>query len=489
MRKAFEPQLHLGQTAIDEVTLNTNCRDEIVPILRALQHLYSQPSVRDAILADVAGDVNGSTSAKRGREGMTYWQILVLAAVRLGCNLDYDKLQDLAENHLCLRQIMGLGGWDDKQSFDHRRIWENVRRISPRTIEKINHRIVAVGHEVAPQAAEAVRGDGFVVQTNIHYPTDSSLIRDGLRHVLRLSALLAVALGASGWRQHKHLLKQIGKLTRKIGSLARKKGGGYQARLREPYRELLALAENILARATTLHDLALPERGSMIDLRIDGLLADLVFYLSATEHACHQARRRVLDGEKVPNDQKIFSIHEPDTELIRRGKAPNPNEFGHRVLVFEDAVGFICHYAVLPLRTDERNVGVEHFRQLQKRLDGKVQRVSFDKGFHSPANQKELAELVSHPCLPSTGKKAPASEATVEFRQTRQWHPGVESAIGALQSGNALARCRDHSRIGYDRYVGLAMLGRNLHVLGKLLIAKEAPRSQAARSKRRALAA
>jgi len=489
MRKPFEPQLRLDQTPIEDVLLNTNCRDEIIPILRALQHIYSQVEVRDAILADVASDVNGSCSAKLGREGMTYWQILVLAAVRLGCNLNYDKLQDLAENHRRLRQLMGLDGWDDQRSFDYRRIWENVCRVQPQTLEKINHRLLAVGHQLAPDAGKAVRGDGFVVQTNIHYPTDSSLLADGLRHVIRLSAELAEALGADGWRQHRHLQKRVKQLTRQISSVARKKGPSYRERLRQPYQELLALTQSLLTRATELHDQALAALRTTAEATLSLLLADLTYYLSISEHVRDQAQRRVIDGEQVPNSQKVFSVNEPDTELIKRGKTPNPIEFGHRVLLFEDAAGFICHYTVLGIGVEERSVGVEHFRQLQERLDGKIQRASFDRGFHSPDNQKEFAKLVAHPCLPRLGKQPTKSEEAIQFRQSRQWHPGVESAIGALQSGNGLARCRDHSRIGYERYVGLGILGRNLHVLGKLLLAEEAPNSQAAQSKRRRLAA
>lgn len=487
MRKPFEPQLRFGQTPIEAVSLNTECRDEIVPILRALQHIYSRPELRDAILADVADDVNGSSSAKRGREGMTYWQILVLSAVRLGCDLDYDKLQDLAENHLRLRQIMGLGAWDAKEpSFDYRRIWENLTRVSPPTLEKINHRIVAAGHELAPQAAEAVRGDGFVVQTNIHYPTDSSLIADGLKNVIRLAVILATALGVPGWRQHRHLLKRVYQLARTIASVARKKGANYRDRLLEPYAELLELARKLLDRATEVHDLALKTLPTGIAA---AALDDLTYFLAITEHACDQGRRRVIDGEQVPNHQKIFSVYEPDTELIKRGKTPDPIEFGHRVLVIEDAVGFVCYYAVLPIGAEERSVLVDHFRALQERLGNRILHASFDKGFNSRNNQRDLAKLVDHPCIPTTGQKPAAGEGTVEFRAARQRHPGIESAIGALQSGNAMARCRDRSRIGYERYVGLGVLGRNLHVLGKLLIAEEAPDSEAARSKREPFAA
>ena len=132
---------------------------------------------------------------------MDYWQIVVLAAVRLGCNLDYDALQDLAEQHRALRQIMGLGDWE-VDTFDWRRIRDNICKLSPQTIERINQLLVAAGHQLVPDAVETVRVDSFVVETNIHYPTEASLIRDGLRKIFHFGVLLAGLLGLMGWGQH-----------------------------------------------------------------------------------------------------------------------------------------------------------------------------------------------------------------------------------------------------------------------------------------------
>src|SRR6266446_2827265 len=214
MRKAFARQQRLDCPAVPDLELNLNCRDEIVPILRALQHIYSQPQLRDAILQVIATDINGTSSSKRGRQGLDYWQVLVLAAVRLGCNLDYDKLQDLAEQHGALRQLMGLGPWDQKTTFDWRRIRDNLCLIRPETVERLNQLIVAAGHELVPEAVERVRADSFVAETNIHYPTESTLIRDGLRKIFHLGAQLAVLLSIAGWRQHRHLYKKVKKLSR-----------------------------------------------------------------------------------------------------------------------------------------------------------------------------------------------------------------------------------------------------------------------------------
>ena len=127
-------------------------------------------------------------------------------------------------------------------------------------------------------------------------------------------------------------------------------------------------------------------------------------------------------------------------------------------------------------------------RSLQERLGGKIRTASFDRAFHTPENQQDLGEIVRTPCIASKGQeqgRRQQKEGTVAFRKARQKHPGVESEIGALQSGNGLKRCRDRSKHGFERYVALGILGRNLQTLGKLLLARDAADCQAAKSKRK----
>lgn len=488
MRKTLDRQRRLDLQPVTDVRLNLNCRDEIVPVLQALQHIYSQPRLRDDILRAIGRDVNRDSSCRQGRQGMDYWQVLVLAAVRLGCNLDYDKLQDLAEQHRALRQIMGIGDWDQQTRFDWRRIQDNLVKIRPETIERINHLIVAEGHRLVPDAVETARADSFVAETNIHYPSESSLIRDGLRKIFQLGAALAAQIGGRGWRQHKHLYHKVQRLTREIDRIASRKGAGCQERLKRPYRELLALAETIVDRAETLRKRAKRRTAAEV-LALD---AELKTFLERTWHVCGTARRRVLEGQQVPNSEKLFSIFETHTQLYKRGKAAQPVQFGRQVLIYEDGAGFITHAYLLPREQNDRHVVVEQTRLLQRRLKGRIRRASFDRGFHSPENQRQLAAILAEPCLPMPGARQARqqeAEATVEFRQARRRHPGVESAIGALQSGNGLARCRDRSEPGFHRYVQLGVLGRNLHVLGKLLIARQDAACQAARSRRKPAAA
>lgn len=492
MRMWFNPQPRLDCPPVEEIKLNLNCRDEIVPILRGLQYIYSDSTLRREILDRVGKDVNPATSTEHGRPGMDYWQITVLAAVRLGCNLDYDKLQDLAEQHRNLRLLMGVGDWEEEVDFDWRRIRDNVCHLRPATLTRINQLIVAAGHKLAPAAAKKVRGDTFVVETNIHYPTESSLLGDGLRKVLPLAAKLAEEHGLSGWRQHEHILKNVRKLVQKIGRASRAKGKDGPQRVKTLYRELLDLTKGLLERAEQLLvSLAFQvgdARGDMLSVSAMPPAMRLHHYLELTRKVCDTATRRVLLGETVPHAEKIFSIFEPETELIKRGKQAKPIEYGHKVLVIEDAAGFICDYQVVAQGLLDQDLVLPVMKKLQKRLGGKIQRASFDRSFHTPENQEGLAEIVRTPCIAAKGQqkgRKQQKEGTVAFRKGRKNHPGVESAIGALQAGNGLERCRDKSDVGFERYVGLGVLGRNLQALGKLLLAQEDPKCEAAESKRK----
>jgi transposase, IS5 family len=498
--RSVGPEQRLDALSVNEVQLNLDCRDEIIPILRALQHLYADDKLRRELLSLVGKDINAETDRKRGRRGMNYWEIIVLAAARLGCNLDYDKLQDLAENHRTLRQIMGIGNWDEQVNFDWRRIEDNVNKLRPETVKKINDLIVRAGHAEEPEAIGSVRGDTFVVQTNIHYPTESSVIGDGLRKIVVLAMLMAGDAGLDGWRQGKHLLKKVRGLVRKIGQASAAKGTRTE-QLKPSYKKLLKQAAHIVKRA----------RGLLTELKFapdfaaftlekltsgETVMATneamLLHYVILTEKVCDNARRRVLEGETVPNEEKIHSIFEPHTELIKRGKQPNPIEFGHMVLVIEDAAGFVVDYQVVENGVLDQDLVVPVMKDLQKKFAGKIKSASFDRGFHTPENQKELAKIVTNPCIAAKGQEQVQQQhdkGTVAFRKARQNHPGVESAIGALQAGNGLKRCRDRSKRGYRRYVALGILGRNLQTLGKLLLDQDKAGCQAAKSKRKRAAA
>jgi len=501
MRQARERQRRLDGGSVSQVLLNLNCRDELIPILRGLQQVYATPKVREAILKLVERDVSAKSRSDRGREGLSYWCILVLAAVRLGCDLNYDKLHDLAENHRALRSIMEIGEFDETH-FSWKRIRDNVCLLRPATIEEISQLIVSQGHKLIPAAVQTMRADSFVVETNIHYPTDSSLIVDGIRTIIELSEPLAKSRGLSGWRQHAQLLKTVKSVARQIARIAAKKGPNYAERLKPEYVQLLKKSGRVLGRAkellATLKSDAFA-RHSDQDIRNEKTsnelleLTRLETFIARTQQVREVAHRRVIQGEKVPNSEKLFSLFEPHTQLYKRGKAGEPVQFGRLVLVFEDGAGFLTQHRLLKRTESDRDVAIPETRRLQQRFQNQVEELSFDRGFHSPENQDELAKLVKSPCLPKPGFRQAAEQlaaqstaASVTFRAAKQRHPGIESAIGALQSGNGQKRCRDRGELGLERYLALGILGRNLHTFGRLLIQSEAPQSEAARTRRAA---
>ncbi len=206
-------------------------------------------------------------------------------------------------------------------------------------------------------------------------------------------------------------------------------------------------------------------------------LAELQRFIDHAWRQIKQIRRRVVQGERIAHEEKVFSVFEEHTEWISKGKAGVPVELGLRVCVLEDQFGFILHHRVMERETDDQ-VAVPMIEQTQARYP-KLRQCSFDKGFHTPANQAALSALLDQPVLPRKGKLSKAARAieeTDEFQAARRAHSAVESAINALEV-HGLDRCPDHGLEGFKRYVALAMLGRNIQILGARLRKQEAPRS------------
>lgn len=499
MRSNFHTNLtstnmRLDVTPIGSLSLDSNCRDSKVKVLAGLQYIYRNESLSNKILAIVESAVNpeGKVRTDTGRPGMDYWQILVLASVRLGANLTYDELHDLTHQHRALRVMLGLGSWDmsadEEEVFTWRRISENVSKLSADAIREISDLIVAEGHTLVPSAKEVVRGDSFVMSTNIHYPIDRQQLGDGIRKVIETCARLGEAYTISGWRKHKLLLKKNGSYQKAISMCCRSRAKDRDARLLAAYEAYFSFCDTILMRALETMDALLEKRG--VSTAEDHTYSTLVYYLSATEYIRQLSIRRIIKDEKIANTEKLHSIFEPHTELINRGKQPLPVEFGHRILVIEDGAGFICHSEVMDIGLLDKDVLVRAMTDLQERLGDTIRSASFDCGFYSATNDEKLEAIVSAPCLPVKGVKQAKEQrenATVKWKAARHYHAGVESAIHALQSGNGLDRCRDAGFAGFDRYAALGVLGRNLCTLGRIVMGQENPKAEAAYSKRKAV--
>jgi hypothetical protein len=481
LRSTFIPQMSLGAIGISEIEFDIHCRHEIVPILMALQYLYvKRPNVMKKVCNLIQADLLNGRSQKFGCIGLSSWEALVLASVRLGCDLDYDQLSDLADNHVRLRQLMGLGSFDIKR-YPRSTIHDNLTGLCAETVDTISNIIVAEGHRFRPHAVDKVRGDSFVVAKNIHYPTDTNLTFDGIRKTIDLSVLLAKNHGIAGWRQHGHLFRKAKRTKRQIEKVARSKKKEKDTDLKRLYEQLINQAADIIDRSLETIHLYQSMKNSSAEpstVYYDNIVSELFYFIAGTEYVCELARRRILNGESIKNPEKVFSLFEPDTELINRGKSPHPIEFGHRVLVIQDSAGFIIHSKMMDIGFTDEKVLVEVMKKLQTRFNGKILAASFDKGFWTPNNLKELSGIVTLAVLPKKGKRSKIDaqrEGSKAFGKIRKWHSGIESAIHALGSGNGLSLCRDKD---YNRYIALGVLGRNLQTLGNILIEKERKRQK-----------
>ena len=488
MRRVIDPQLQFGEQDISAIVLDPKSRDDIPQILRGLQHIYITPELRErvfAILAEVLPErvgegVAGKADPDQGRPGMEQWKILVLGVLRLGLNADFDRIHELANQHATLRQMLGHGGWEDETRYNLQTLKDNLRLFTPEILDRINQEVVRAGHRLvkkSPDEGLNARCDSFVVETDVHFPTDINLLFDAVRKTIETCADLCQACELTEWRQSAYHVRQLKKSYRRVQRLKHSHSQDEAKRvaraedIQEAHRAYLEQAEGHLARAREtrgrLHsDCGLPTI----------LLAELDAYMGHGERQIDQIRRRVLLGERIPHHEKVFSLFEPHTEWISKGKAGVPVELGLRVAVVEDPHRFILHHRVMEKTTDDE-VAVPIVTETCARFP-ETRAISLDKGFHSPRNQSELKALVELVVLPKKGKLSAADrvrEGDPEFIHLRQQHSAVESAINALEV-HGLDRCLDHGLEGFKRYVALAVLARNIHRLGAILRQQEAER-------------
>lgn len=473
------------------VHLNPRSRDETVKLIRGLQGVYADASVRQEVLDLIARDVLQGVRRDIGRPGMDLWSIFVLLCAREALRLDYDRLEDLAEHHALIRAAMGLGDWQQGYHFDWTRIWRNVRKVRAETVAEINRRVVRLGHTLAPTAAESARVDSFVMQTHIHHPSDLRQVADGLRLVLRHATRLAEIIGSTALRQHVHLEKRARYLALTASRASASKHRDRDQRLAAAVRELCDFADERCLQVMDLGDQFIAKRAtldSFAQAQAEGEHETMMYFVSGLATCAHIARLRLVEGETVALSDRLFSLFEPHTELIYRGKVRAAVEFGHRILVTEDAAGFIIAAQVMPNGQQDRDAAVPLVEDLCKSYPI-LKRVSFDRGFHSPANQQTLAEILPDVCLPNSGDKAlekQAAAASVSWTWQRRHHSGIEAAIGNLQDNRGCRRCPDKGKDGYDRFLQTAVLANNLVTLGRLLWAKDDPTALPARTRRTA---
>jgi hypothetical protein len=297
---------------------------------------------------------------------------------------------------------------------------------------------------------------------------------------------LCDSLGVKGWRKGIDNLKKVkrafrrAQLLKRSSSKDKKKKAKREQLIIYAHLAYLEFAETIIEKAReTIYSIR--SDSIVVQLRIQEILE----YIAHAERQIDQIRRRVIEGETIPHEEKVFSIFEEHTEWIKKGKAGVFVELGLRVCIVKDQFGFILHHRVMQNETDDK-VAVLIIKETIERFND-LSSCSFDKGFHSPSNQEELAKILDKVILPRKGKLPAINqeiENSEEFIQARRKHSAVESSISALKN-HGLERCPDHGLHGFKRYVGMAVVARNIQIIGHIIQQRELKRLQKLEEKQR----
>jgi transposase, IS5 family len=478
MRKRFEVQLALGRTPIERVQIPLKSRDELPPILAGLQWIFVTPELNEEIFPVLEGRVTKDKKAT-GRPGMELWRILVLGVVRLGLDCDYDRLADLANHHTLIRQILGLSAVrePDEKPFHPKTLSQNVCHLDEELLGQINAIIVKAGRPLFKKKGgeEPIRAkaDSYVLETNVHYPTDLNLLWDAQRKCAQLLEPMVQEYGIAGWRKTKAWQKKLKSQMIGLTRLLSAGGANKEPRKRKALGAYLQESDRFERKVyETIGELPPAETLGELIKR-----AQLEYFHTMMMKQFDLVERRLVQGETIAHQEKVFSLFEPHTEFIKKGKLFPPVELGHKLLLTTDQHELILDHRVMEQPHDKDEVIALADRLLGRYGSASIASLSFDKGFTREEDRQLLQLYIPEVIMPKRGKRNAAEEQRESgrsFQRLRRKHHAVESDINCLEH-HGLNRCPDKGYHGYKRYVGLGVLAYNLHKIGRRLIERKGP--------------
>jgi len=470
MRKRFEQQLGLGQLPIEATFINPKSKNALDELLAALKELYCNTEYNEKIFNILEKYINVGKK-KTGRTGMDLWTIFVLAEVRLCLNISYDLLHNQANNHHMMRCLMGVEksfGYEPVV-FEYQNIYDNVSLLSNEMVAELNEVILDFGHKEVFKKKETtaliLKSDSFVVESNVHFPTDYNLLWDCARKCLStVEKLLEKHMGLEGWRKIKNWRCEIKGLMRELGKASSSGGQNKQAKV-------VVAAENYLNKAGLLINKLRVEtpKFPINDMNDLALIIALEHFMELMEKHIDLVDRRILKGETIPHQEKMFSIFETYTEWIKKGKMNPSVELGKKLAITTDQFGLIVDYQLMEEEQD-RDIVIELVDRVLRK--NKVASWSFDKGYWRREN-KELLQLeipkVVMPKLGRRNKNEEIEEHSPSFKRLKNKHSAIESNINELEH-RGLDSCPDRGLHNYSRYIGLAVSAYNLKKIGRQIL-------------------
>lgn len=424
----------------------------------------------DEDLIDVVFEAQGhrhAHSATRGRvqtPAETVLRLLLLKHVR---NWSFDTLEREVTLNLAYRDFARIGL---NKVPDAKTLARIAQALGGEVIAQLHRRLVALAQEHGVVRGRKMRVDTTVVETNIHYPTDSSLLGDGARVLTRTLKKVEQQAGKLQ-RRVRDRTRSVNKRVIAIATASRYRGEAGEQKRRKEYRGLLRLTRQILNDTKrVLGEIEGRHRPGLKALR-----EELTVMSGRVRQVVRQAKARIFDGvTQLPG--KIVSLFEPHSEIIRKGKASKPTEFGKLVQVAEAENQFVTHYDVFDQRPSDRELLTKAVAEHCRRLGRVPQLVTADAGYYAQSHELAITEMgVKRIAVPNRNTRSAerkAMEKSRWFKKAQAWRTGCEGRISVLKRRHGLRRCLYRGVDGMKRWVGLGILADNLINIGKVIAAR-----------------
>lgn len=460
MRKKAERQLPLDFAGTQKLT-----QDWYSQYRNIHEILEQNPAITDLVHADLT---QGQKKLKRNIDGVASESILRLALVQQIEGLSFRKVIVQVDDS---KMLSFFCRFYDDPVISHSKYATLVNMIAPQTWEKINAIIVEFARDKKGFKGKKLRIDTTAVETDIHYPTDSALLCDCVRVFSRLiGQVRKIDAELVGVRRAR--LRDAKRLAQKIA-----RGGKslHQATRKKWYGQLIVATERMMAWASEVQAKIDAGQGrvtrNLDRIELQALAAEIAHYLPLAGQCVHQARERVLNETSVPNAEKIFSIFEPHTELLIRGKAGKDVEFGHMVELQQIEGGLITHYTVHALRPAEPPL-LEKAIARHAGIFGHAPAVcASDKGFYSREAVEKAAKLgVEKVCVPKKGRRNDEEETREKsrwFKLAQAFRAGIEGTISVLKRVFGWWRCLREGFAHFESWAGTGVLAHNLVLLAR----------------------
>jgi IS5 family transposase len=409
-------------------------------------------------------------SRSRGRRGAPAEMVLRLLVLKHVRNWSYDVLEREVRANLVYRDFARVGGG---KMPDAKTMGRWGLAVGPEAIKQVHERMMTIAQDQGVVQGRRMRVDTTVVETNVHYPTDSSLLGDGVRVLIRTMKKITKITGQTGTRLRDRS-RSVKLRMLDIARAARSKAKQSSTKLKGAYGRLLNSTSRVVGQAKQFSgEIAAGVKRAanpLTQLKLDGLRQQIEQMLPRVKQVMKQTRARIYRGD-TRSEGKLLSVFEPSTEVIRKGKAGKPNEFGKMVKLQEAENQIVIDFEVYDKRPNDSDLLIPAIEIHQATLRRAPHLVAADAAFYSGKNEATAkAKGVKRVCIPNRSTKSAERRREQKkrwFRNGQKWRTGCEGRISVVKRRHGLNRCRYKGQNGMKRWVGLGVIADNLINIGR----------------------